>query len=378
MRTLLAILALVLIPLQPAPQFVPAASSPLEVGPGSGTLLLQDVNRDGRVDLLTRHLLTKRITVQLGDGRGGFRPASSSPITFSYTPGDMALADLNHDRILDLVVTPGDRDLLDVLLGTGSGAFARTAGSPHTVTTAIEPFNKRMLRLVDINEDGALDAVTANGRRRNSFAVMFGDGRGSFARGPIVELDTGQDGYSFAFGDVDGDGHLDVVNASRAGYDDKGPGRVIILNGDGTGGFRRSTAPPLPVPTGPRHVTMGDLNGDRRIDAAVAHPSGLSVLLNDGRGGFPRATPVAFGGDTHFFHIADVNHDGHADLVAPTVDSVTVLLGNGRSYEPAPGSPFRAGPGAYHVAIEDINADGRMDLVAASFEGKAVTLLLGR
>ena len=361
-----------------APLFTPAPGSPLEVGPGSGTLLFGDVNRDGRVDLLTRHLLTNRVTVQLGDGRGAFRPAESGPVTFSYRPGDMALADLNGDRIPDLVVTPGDRDLLDVLVGTGTGGFTRTPESPHVVTSAIEPFNKRTLHLVDVDEDGNLDAVTANGRRQTSFAVMLGDGRGSFRRGPVVELDPGRDGYAFDFGDVDGDGHLDVVNASRAGYDDKGPGRVIVLKGDGRGGFRRA-APAPKVPAGPRWVQLADLNGDGRDDATIAHPGGLvSTLLNVGPGPFTSGSPITLRGETHFFRLADVNGDGKVDLVAPTVDSLTVLLGSGGAFTAAAGSPFRAGPGAYNVAIGDINADGRPDLAASSFEGSAVTLLLSR
>jgi hypothetical protein len=66
------------------------------------------------------------------------------------------------------------------------------------------------------------------------------------------------------------------------------------------------------------------------------------------------------------------------DLVAATVDSVTVLLGDGRGYAPAPGSPFSAGPGAYNLGVGDVNHDGKLDVAASSFEGDAVTLLLGR
>jgi hypothetical protein len=377
MRRLIGAITLATTWLWQSPQFVPAPGSPLEVGHGSGTILLADVNRDGHVDLITRHLLANLINVRIGDGRGGFRRAANSPIAFDYGPGDMALGDLDHDGALDLAVTPGDRDLLDVLIGNGSGGFARTEDSPITVTPETEPLNKRTLHLVDINEDGKLDAVTANGRRRNSFAIMFGNGRGGFLRGPIVELDTGQDGYTFAFGDVNGDGHLDVANASRAGHEDKGPGRMTVLDGDGKGGYRRRSAV-MALPAGPRWLQLSDLNGDSQVDAVVAHPSGLvSILLNDGRG-FAPAVPLQLARETHFFRLLDIDRNGHPDLVAPTVESVTVLLGARGSFRPAPGSPYRAGPGAYHVGVGDIDEDGRLDLVASSFGGSAVTLLLGR
>ena len=44
------------------------------VGPGSGQVVLTDINGDGHVDLVTRHLLQKKIGVFIGDGRGVFTP----------------------------------------------------------------------------------------------------------------------------------------------------------------------------------------------------------------------------------------------------------------------------------------------------------------
>ena len=76
--------------------------------------------------------------------------------------------------------------------------------------------------------------------------------------------------------------------------------------------------------------------------------------------------------------VADVNQDKRNDLVAATVDSVTVLLGDSRGFVPAQGSPFSAGPGAYNVTVGDLNEEGKPDVAASSFEGKAVTVLLGR
>jgi hypothetical protein len=64
--------------------------------------------------------------------------------------------------------------------------------------------------------------------------------------------------------------------------------------------------------------------------------------------------------------------------VAATVKSVTILLGGKEGVTSAPGSPFRAGPGAYSIALGDVNGDGKLDIVASSFEGNAVALLLGR
>jgi hypothetical protein len=89
-------------------------------------------------------------------------------------------------------------------------------------------------------------------------------------------------------------------------------------------------------------------------------------------------SPYEIGREAFSVVVSDANRDKWADMFAATGNSVTVLLGNGRTFAPAPGSPFRAGSGAYNVAVGDINEDGKPDIVASSFEGDSVTVLMGR
>jgi hypothetical protein len=359
--------------------FRPASGIPVVTGKGPGQVVLADVNGDGRLDLVARHLLEKVLTVQFGDGMGGFAAAAGSPISLSYPPGDVELDDVNGDKLLDLGVTSSDRDVVDIFLGDGKGGFKRAAASPVTVSAATD-FHTRSLNLVDLNEDGKLDIVTAN-HHRNSFATMFGDGRGGFSPGPATMLPAGHDDYRFAFGDMDGDKHLDVVVASGERGDGGEPGRVVVLRGDGKGAFKNSTDPPLSVPAGPHFLTLGDVNGDNRLDIVTSHNSvQLSILLNNGSGKFTPtpASPYDSGIEAFAVVVADVNRDKRNDLVLATADSITVWLRGGDKYVSASGSPFRAGPGSYNLAIGDINKDSKLDIVASSFEGNAITVLLGQ
>jgi hypothetical protein len=363
-----------------APLFVHAPGSPIAVGKGSGTILFADLNGDRHLDLMSRHLLERVLIVRLGDGRGGFGAATTA-VRFDYDFGGMALGDMNEDGLPDVAVTSGTRDFVDLFIGIGKGEFRRAAGSPFTVTDASEPFNKRTIHTLDLNEDGHLDVVTANGRRRNTFAVLFGTGHGTFTRGPEVPLDSGRDGYVFAFADFNGDGHLDVVSASRSGYDDTAPGRVIVRFGDGKGNFMQAPASPFDTLVGPRSITIEDFNGDRRPDVAITNRDGLlSLFMNDGRGALTAAdgTPFGLGVDGHSVAAADVNRDGRMDLICANVKEVAVFLGGRGTFAPAPGSPYTAGPGSYFVTLVDLNRDGKLDIAASAFEGDGITLLLQR
>jgi hypothetical protein len=362
------------------PIFMPAPGSPITVGKGSGEILLADLNRDGHLDMLTKHLLNQHVTVGLGDGQCNFGPAPGGPMSFGYQPGTIELGDVNSDSTLDLVVASKDdnNEYVHVFLGTGRGTFILAPGSPFTSGASIKLY-KPGLHLVDVNEDGKPDLVTANGRR-NSIEIFFGDGRGRFSPGPVVRLESGHDRYWSAVGDVDRDSHLDVVTVGTVGADDT-PGRLLIKRGDGKGGFADVAASSQSVPPNSRLATLADLNGDRHLDIVLSQGGNhLSVLLNGGKGTFSTApgSPYKISAEPFAVVVADVNRDRRKDLVAATVNSITILLGDSRGFVPATGSPFRAGPGAYNLTVGDINEDGKLDIAASSFEGNGVTVLLGR
>jgi len=367
--------------------FVAGPGSLVKVGPGSGGLVLADVNCDGHLDLITQHLLYRNVAVQLGDGKGNFVPAHKSPMNLDYEPAAIAVADVNNDAILDLGIASrdSDKEYVHIYLGNDPVGFIEVVGSPFAVSASAE-FYKPSLRLVDVNEDGKLDIVTANGRR-NTLEIALGDGRGGFSTGPVLKL-SGQGQYSFALGDVDGDGRVDIVTASTGGLD-LGPGSVGIRRGNGQGTFEEAT--PSPAVSGSRMKTLADVNGDQRLDVVLSQEgrSHLSVLLNEDHGLFKAApgSPVDVGLEAYAVAVTDVNRDNKADLLAATVNSrerpfdsrIAVLLGDGGGrFVAASASPFRAGAGAYNLTVGDVNEDGKVDVAASSFEGETVTLLFGR
>ena len=147
----------------------------------------------------------------------------------------------------------------------------------------------------------------------------------------FVSFDRGLPGRGqwrngFDVADMNGDGHPDIVHGpARKG----GPGTPVILLGDGAGGWRLWQEARFP---GVRYTygdaRAADFDGDGHLDFALAqHLQGVLVLLGDGRGGFRLASAglpwelPGEGGDAGGFSsralaIADWNGDGRADVLA--------------------------------------------------------------
>src|SRR5882724_4853462 len=79
------------------PLLVPATSSPVIVGRGSGRVLLADLNGDRHLDLITQHLLSSSVTLLAGDGKGHFASFGGAPMRLGYQPGAITIDDINND-----------------------------------------------------------------------------------------------------------------------------------------------------------------------------------------------------------------------------------------------------------------------------------------
>ena len=147
--------------------------------------------------------------------------------------------------------------------------------------------------------------------------------------------------------------------------------------------FRQVT---IRVGQGPRWVAAADVNQDGNADILVTNADAgtVTVLLGDGAGQFREApgSPFAAGPQPNDLAVADMNGDGHTDLVIPNhqAPTITILLGDGKgSFHPAPGSPFdvHSNPHPHGVAVADFDGDGKPDVVTDSWAENKIELLAG-
>ena len=308
-----------------------------------------------------------------------------------YYAESVAVEDVNGDGKPDLVVTDQCSDsgcmnhgFVGVLLGKGDGTFQPVvkydSGGYDAFSVAVE----------DVNGDGKPDLVVANVCAASNcstggaVSVLLGNGDGTFQAAKSYGS-GGQDAYSLAVEDVNGDGKPDLIAANYcADSNCVTDGSVGVLLGNGDGTFRAAVT----YASGAYHtvsVAVGDVNGDGKPDLVVASDctsssncanGSVGVLLGNGNGTFRVAVSYSSGGyEAQSVAMADVNGDRKVDLLvanaicAPSdcaTGSVGVLLGNGDgTFQPVV-TYDSGGFSAESVAVADVNGDGEPDLLVAN------------
>ncbi len=309
--------------------FAPAKGSPIKVAPSARKIALGDVNRDRKLDILVAQHDSYDITVLLGDGRGEFKTAPASPVAAASGgrphTHDITTADVNGDGNLDALTTNANDNSISILLGDGTGRFSPAEGSP--VRAGRHPYD--VVSINDVNADGKMDLITPN-IHANGVTVMLGDGRGKFSASTGSPFPLGPRPGYVAVDDINGDGKPDIV----AAHDDDP--LVAVLFGDGRGGFQPAPYSPIRTSHAVWGTAIGDVNRDSRKDIILASPSGhgVIVLLGDGKGGFePAASALMPAGRlTNYVALGDFNKDGRPDIVASNYASgdIAVFLNSTR------------------------------------------------
>ncbi|HYT07672.1 MAG TPA: VCBS repeat-containing protein, partial [Rugosimonospora sp.] len=211
--------------------FTPTAPTWTDIG--YAALATGDINGDGFPDIVAAsHFGT--VQTLLSDGKGGF--------TEKILHGDDGyvaahLADLNGDGHLDLILVGYEKVGIEVYFGDGKGNWSLHSRLPEPRPGPTMP--GRALVVGDLNHDGHLDLVAAF--QRWGTYIYYGDGKGSFSGGPATFRLPEQTAESLALGDVNKDGHPDIVVNGNAGGRDQPNGPDLYL-GDGHGGWKASSA----------------------------------------------------------------------------------------------------------------------------------------
>jgi len=364
-----------------------SASSPV-IPPGSGlatagkfrAVAIEDMDNDGKLDIVGGAFSSGMVTINYGDGQGEISRPYILPITGDVR--SVAVLDVNQDGLADIAFSvQKESSGIRVFLNRSKRQWELAKGP-------IEINRYEGIKTADINGDGHMDIIAANATSttQGGIQVWLGDGKGNW---PIETGPTISGRYmDVVVADFNNDGNLDLVGSSWGAR-----GALRFWLGDGAGNW--SSTPPLEK--GSYYgLSTGDVNGDGHFDIlSGSHRNGVRIFTGDGQGKFRRVlspteilerrakgqkqTAAGVGEyprqekDRSFWQVlaVDLNQDGHSDILASSLDSQGIRawrnLGN-KGWRTISG-PFPSSGIYYGMAAADIDEDDKPDICAAGVGG---------
>ncbi len=248
-------------------------------------------------------------------------PYNTSPVWISsdngaYSTG-CAWVDLNKDGWLDLVTADGN-DMARQKLSVYYSNNGTLPAVPSGQSTDIDYNGK--LSIGDVNGDGWPDVAVSvyigpGGFGTKGKVKLYLNNNGILSSTP--DWISGDSVYTFscAFGDADGDGDLDLAAACGESYDLYPEQMRIYYNNNGV----LSSLPGWKSAASfyALDVGWGDFNGDGKLDLVFAGERGQNVMFlnyGDSIGTVPYWTSGDGVLNANSLAIADVNNDGKLDL----------------------------------------------------------------
>jgi hypothetical protein len=318
------------------------------------------------------------LSILLNRGQGSF--FSDQRMTVSaeqYIVQAIASGDFDADGLGDLAVAVDDvtalplRGTVLIYHNTG-GAFAAP------VPVALNGFFARAITAADVTGDGVLDLVVAYAHTGDTaigqISVLAGQsssGKPTGAFKLLLTVGVGTAPTALSVGDLDADGHADVVVADHDG------GRVYVLYGSGT------PADPLEAPieltnlTAPIAALIDVLPGG-------ALPQVLVGTQNNGKlSRFAQTAPRQFAAPVDqrvgllpvAMDLADLTGDNVPDLVVLSALGAEMWTG-GADGSFSFGETMLDDDSLDGLVLADLNGDAKIDLAASATTQDQVTVVL--
>ena len=331
------------------------------VGVNPSSLVIEDINHDGKQDVIIE--TSSYLAVMYGNGDGTLQ--DEVLLQTGLNLATVLVAQLNDDTHFDIIGVNGSSHSVAVFLGNGDGSFQ----TPEEYPTGRSPV---WGGLADVNDDGAFDILTANSFS-DDISVLLGNGDGTFQT--AESFATGDDPRFLTTAHLDEDTNIDLLVANARSD------TLSVLRGDGEGRFE--IVQEYNAGDGLFVISVADLNNDQKSDVITAQSSSddISVYMGSGDNTLLVQERFNVGVRPRSIAVGDVNADVLPDLLAPIQGSfvganIAVLIGNGNGTFQDP-MLFSAESTPFSAAFGDFDQNGSRDIATANGFGNNISVLLG-
>ncbi|MDM8535891.1 FG-GAP-like repeat-containing protein [Desulfobacterales bacterium HSG17] len=297
---------------------------------------------------------------QLMETTGGFGLPSSGKYR------GLVIADMDNDGNPDMIGGASSPGNVAIWYGDGTGHMSQPVFLPIKGDV-------RSVAVGDVNEDGLKDIIFSIRKESSGIKVWLNQFQRKWVKGLSPIEGNNYEGVLTA--DVNGDGHIDIIAANATTDSQAG---IQVWKGDGKGNW--------PLESGPAaqglfmDIVCRDFNNDGILDIAGSGwgiYGSLRIWLGNNMGGWTAQLPLE-PGSYYALSSADINNDGHLDILAGTYKSgIKIFSGNGKGEFHLTKSPADTGS-FWKVLGADLDGDGIQDIIAGSSDSSGLRAWLGK
>ena len=356
-------------------------------GAGPNFSGIQDIDGDGKPDMISVNQSANTVSIfrNTTTSKNNVSFANKQDVNTGSFPLGASFADFDGDGMTDMIVSNYNSNTISVYRNTStSGSISFSAAQSYATGT-----RPGYAQVADIDGDGKPDIIEAN-NSSNSLSIFINtsSGTGNISFATKVDVTVGSAPSIIAIADIDGDGKVDIVCPNQ------GASNIYLLrntsSGAGIVNFSTSVLTSGVGSSGPRGVSIGDLDGDGKPDLVIAnsYAGTITIYKNNCSAGF-----ISFGSKTDYTmnsgtttmttQIADLDGDGKLDILVPNANTnnfITVLRNNSSGGNISLQSliNYTIGVGSSSpsfIAVADVDADGKPDIVTANTTTNTLSII---
>ena len=320
---------------------------------GVRDILSLDFNDDGDIDIISANSSDNRVVYYSNYGDGTFQGALTAGGSVS------GLSSLTTGTIYS--------SLIDILSGASGGVYTHEnlgGGNFQLLIETSSIYDAESLKLSDFDSDGNEDLLfVASGSGTGSTRLLIKTNLPNPLSSEIITLDNAFPGPDqAAWGDLDGDGDLDVV----AGYTYNDG--IKWFENTGSGNFSE----PVKISSASSFtdITTGDVDNDGDDDIVVTYNGIVSIIKSNGNDSFATISTIGYISGANEPTLADMDDDGYLDLVTRGTYAAYWFRNNAGSFET--GKEVASLSGSGDLSIGDIDDDGYNDVIISTYSSNKI------